>query len=142
MEPEPLDIGDRIIAMEEARHEENKRLNAEREILLALAPDRWSELKEAFKAECGKVSARSHRLQFECTEPDAQTLQIDRVIGSGTVRVLEFRFNPRVPRIVFELHWLRERRDAIDFVVSGSSVFLSGVLLPAFVANLMIRIAR
>jgi len=64
--------------MEDARHEENKRLNAERDILLALAPDKWEEFKEAFKVTCADLSSRSHRLQFECEEPDALTLNLSR----------------------------------------------------------------
>jgi hypothetical protein len=144
MQPETKSVADRILEMEAARYEEDKRLNSEREILLALAPDRWTELKEAFRAECERLTARSHRLQFECEEPDAQTFRINRMVGNFAVPAVDFTFDLRVPRIVYEVHWGRKSSGSIGFLVTGSNVLFangtSGVILRDFLANLMIRI--
>ena len=146
MQPEALGVADRILAMEEARLEESKRMNAERDILLALAPDKWRELKVAFRSECEKITAQSRLLQFECEEPDTQTFRISRMVGSVSVLALEFTFDIRVPRIVYEVHWGKRFSDSIGFVVTGSNVLFvkgsSGVILRDLLADLMMRITR
>jgi hypothetical protein len=141
-----MNAAERILLMEQARNEENKRLNSEREILLALAPDLWDELKEAFKAECAKLSRATQRLQFECDEPDAQTFHINRMVGDVAIRAMEFTFDPRVPRVVFEIHWGKKTKGSIGFLVVGSHVLFangtSGVVLSDFVLDSMLRITR
>jgi hypothetical protein len=132
--------------MERERYEENKQFNSEREILLSLAPDLWDEVKEAFRAECAKISAASHRVQFECEEPNSATFYINRVINGNAVVALEFRFNPTVPIIACEDRWNRRPASSIGFAVSGSRVFLangrSGIVLPQLVFNLLMQITR
>ncbi len=143
-----LDIASHILSLEEMQHEENKRVNAERDILLALAPDRWAELKAAFTAECGKVSKVSS-LQFTCEEYDAHTFYVNRIISGVAIRALQFSFDVRVPRIGWQLLWGMKQHGSLGFVVVGSAVpqvlFANGsqgVVLSEFVDGLMIKLAR
>jgi hypothetical protein len=146
MQTETSSIAGKIIAIEDARHEENKRLNSEREILLALAPGKWQELKKMLATECANISARSGRLQFDCDEPDAQTFHVSRMVGNIDVRVLEFQFDSRIPLVVWRLHWIKELDGSLGFAVAGSNVLFtkssSGVILGEFLTGLMMRITR
>jgi hypothetical protein len=139
-------VAERILAMETAREEENKRFNSEREILLALAPDRWKELKDAFTSECDCLSQRSRRLQFECEELNSTSFRINRFYGEVRVPAVDFVFEPRVPRIVFQIHLGKQNRGSLDFCVAGSTVLFangtSGVILAQFLTNVMFRITR
>jgi hypothetical protein len=143
-----LDIASHILSLEEMRHEENKRVNGERDILLALAPDRWTELKAAFTTECSKVS-RMSSLQFKCEELDAQTFYVNRIASGVAIRALEFHFDARVPRIVWQVLWGMKRAGSLGFVVIGSQVpqvlfadGSQGVVLSEFVHDLMIGLTR
>jgi len=139
-------LASQVSAMEAARFEENKRLNAEREILLALAPDRWKEMKAAFREECAAISERSHRFTFECGEPTPWLLTISNVVHGSAMRLATLRFDLAVPRIVFETHGHRPQSGSVDFLVRGSSVFFangtSGVILSEFILNLLMHVMK
>jgi len=146
MQPETLSVSDGILAMEEARFEENKRVNSEREILLALVPDKSEELKRAFKEECSAISEKSHLKQFECEEPGPTIFYVNRVIDGNAVVALAFTLDLAVPRILIEDHWNEREKSALGFAVSGSNVLFanrrSGVVLPELVVRLMMQITR
>lgn len=140
------DLANEISAIEAARFEENKRLNAEREILQALAPDRWKEMKVAFREECAAISERSHRFSFECDDLTPWLFGISNVIYGQAMRLVTLRFDLAVPRIAFETHGHRPQSGSVDFLVRGSSVFFangtSGVILPEFVLNLLMHVMK
>jgi len=121
-------------------------MNAEREIMQAIAPDRWEEMKAAFRKECASISQRSHRFTFECADPMPWLFTISNVIHGQAERLITLRFDLAVPRIVFETHGHRPQSGSIGFLVRGSSVFLtngmSGVILPEFVVNLLMDITK
>jgi hypothetical protein len=135
-----------VLSMEEMRHEENKRVNADRELLRALAPDGWRELTEAFIEACAKLTATSHRLQFHCDAPDPHTFNVYRMVGEISVKALAFTFDPRVPRIVYEKVWGKSSYGSLDLAVTGNQVLFasgnSGVVLSTFVSRMMLMIAR
>jgi len=140
------DLASQVSAMETARFEENKRLNAEREILQTLAPDRWKEMKTAFRDECAAISERSHRFTFECADLTPWLFSISNVIHGQAMRLATLRFDLAVPRIAFETHGHRPHSGSVDFLVRGSSVFFangeSGVILPEFVVNLLMHVMK
>jgi hypothetical protein len=141
-----MGAAEQVLAMEREMHEDNKRFNAEREILLSLAPDLWNEAKDVFKAECAKLSVASHRFQFECEEPDSATFYVNRVINGKAVVALEFGFNATVPMIICKDRWSQRPASRIDFVLSGNRAFLangrSGIVLPNLVSRLMMQVTR
>jgi hypothetical protein len=140
------DLASQVSAMEAARFEENKRLNAEREILQSLAPEKWGEMKAAFRKDCASVGERSHRFSFECSEPTPWLFTISNVIYGSAMRLATLRFDSAVPRIVFETHGHRPQSGSVDFLVRGSTVFFangeSGVILPEFVVNLLMHVMK
>lgn len=137
-------VASHVSAIEAARMEENKRLNAEREILQALAPEKWKEMKAAFRQECADISEASHRFKFKCDDTAQMTFCISNVMRGLAMRLATFSFSPAVPRIAFEVHGHRPTSGTIDFIVSGSSVFFangnSGVVLGEFVSTVMMLI--
>jgi hypothetical protein len=140
------DLAGQIGAMEAARFEENKRLNAEREIAQAVAPDRFEEMKAAFRKECVSISQRSHRFTFECADLTPWLFSISNVINGQAMRLITLRFDVAVPRIVFETHGHRPQSGSVGFLVRGSSVFFangtSGVVLPEFVVDLLMHVMK
>jgi hypothetical protein len=139
-------IIDRLSEVEAARMEENKRFNTEREIMEALAPERWAEMKAAFRKECANISKRSAEFTFECDEPTATILFINRIVRGLVMRIMTLRYDPPVPRIIFSIEGSRPRNGSVDFLVRGSSVFFangtSGVILPEFVVDCLMDIMK
>jgi hypothetical protein len=139
-------IVDRLSAVEAARLEETKRFNTERQIMEALAPEKWAEMKEAFRRECANVTERSSRFTFECDEPTPSIFFINRIINGLAMRLVTLRFDPAVPRIVFSMEGRRPISGSVDFLVCGSTVVFangtSGVILPEFVLNTLMQIMR
>ncbi len=146
MQTSEADVANRIITRESFRYEENKRVNSEREILLALVPDKWEELKRAFKKECSAISEKSHLKQFECEEPGPNLFYVNRVIDGNAVVALAFTLDLAVPRILIEDHWNEREKSTLGFAVSGTNIFFanrgSGVVLPELVVKLMMQITR
>jgi hypothetical protein len=134
------------ITMEEARLEENKRFDTERQILERLAPEKWAEMKEVFRHECARVSERSHRSNFECDDPTPKTFYVSRIINGLALEVLTLRFDSSVPRIVFDIRGVRPKHGSVDFLVCGSALVFangkSGVALPEFVLDTLMHIMR
>ncbi len=141
------DFTTHITTREEMILEENKRFNSERQILLTLAPEKWEELKNAFTGECERVSLRSHCMQIECDEPDEYLFQVNRIVSGGHgIAALTFRFDPTIPRIVWQDLWNKKLKMTIDLPLVGSNVFFangkSGIVLSQFVCQRMIDITR
>jgi hypothetical protein len=142
----PENIADRVLAMEAAQLEETKRFNAEREIATALAPEKFVEMKEAFRHDFASVSEGSHKWNFECDEPDAKTFHVSRILNGLAMRVFTLRLEPSVPRIVFDIQGVRPKHGSVDFLLCGKNLVFangtSGVILPEFVMNVIMHIMR
>jgi hypothetical protein len=138
---------DQILALEERRYEEIKMENADRLKLRVLSADKWAELKSSFVLEFEKLTAHSHRLNFECDESNANALHVDRLYNGHPRRVLDLVFRPEVPDVLVQLTAQgKTRRDVLTFGLAGSNVSISlhgaGVVLPDFMAQIFLRIAR
>jgi hypothetical protein len=127
-------------------HEENVRLNADRERLLILAPEKWEELKAEFRRECAAISAQSHRTRIEYDEPDDCTFRVNRqLLASGHfVVALILQFDRIIPRIVCKDFKNVRLPQSLDFTIEGNNVFLlegrSGIVIPEFVVQHIMRI--
>ena len=122
-------------------------LNADRDKLRVLAVDKWVELKSSFIREIDKLTARSHRLQFECDDSDDNALHVDRFYGEHPARVLDLQFRPEVPGVLIEIQMLGKfTRDTLTFGLAGSGVSISsqghGVILPQLMQVILLKITR
>lgn len=140
------DTANRVLAIEAAQLEETKRFNAEREIMVTLAPEKFIEMKDAFSRDFASVSERSHKWNFECDEPDTTTFHVSRIVNGLAMRVFTLHLEPSVPRIVFDIHGLRSKHGSVDFLLCGKNLVFangtSGVILPEFVSNVIMHIMR
>jgi hypothetical protein len=140
------DLGSQIDALEAARLEETKRFNAEREILLARAPEKWEEMKEAFQRECDSVSKRSSRFTFHCYEDGPNVFCISNIIRGLSLRLVTLRFESRIPVIFFQIHGCQPKSGSVDLLVSGPNVFYAngrrGVVLPEFVLDVIMHVMK
>jgi len=140
------DLASQIDALEAARLEENKRLNAEREILLARVPEKWEEMKVAFRLDCASVSERSSRFSFQCDDVSPTVFCINNIVRGLALRLVTLRFDRQIPAIFFQTHGHRPKSGSIDFLVSGTSVFFangtSGVILPDFVLEVLMHVMK
>jgi hypothetical protein len=137
---------DRLSAIEAARLEENKRFNTERQIMEELAPEKWMEMKKAFREECAPISECSHRFDFQCDDPTPTAFHVSRIINGLAVRVVTLRFDRAVPRIVFDTHDSHPIHGTVEFLVCGSSLVFangqSGIVLTEFVVNTLMHVTR
>lgn len=139
-------IASQVDALEAARLEENKRLNAEREILLARAPEKWEEMKAAFRLDCASISERSSRFNFECDDLSSTEFGISNIVRGLALRLVTLRFDSRIPAIFFQTHGHQPKSGSVDFLVSGSAVFYAngrrGVILPEFVLQTLMHVMK
>jgi hypothetical protein len=146
MQTRGSDAVDYILAREDARLEETKRMNAEREILLALLSDAWKEFTQAFRNGCAKLNQFSPTIELECSDADELRFLISRVQAGNSIPVLEFVLDPRVPRIVVTDHWNDRAESSIDMILLGRKVGFacrrSGLVLPELVGRLLKQITR
>jgi hypothetical protein len=135
-----------IRTREQMAHEENVRLNADRERLLVLAPEKWEELKAEFRRECAVISAQSHRTRLECDESDDNTFRVNRqLLASGHLVVaLILQFDRVIPRIICKDFKNARLPWSLDFGIEGNNVFLlegrSGIVIPEFVVRNIMQI--
>lgn len=128
-----------ILGTECDRLEDSRRINAEQAILLSGGRDRFSELKGGFSSACEKISSMSHRLRFECAEPDENTFRIYR----DDVLALELLFEPAIPRIRCKDHLNDRQESDIRFAVMDRCVYPANrMLLPEVVGRLLRQISR
>jgi len=135
-----------ILARENARLEETKRMNTEREILLALLTDAWKEFRQPFRHGCARLSESSPTIELECSDSDEQTFLISRVVAEKSIPALEFVLDSRVPRILVTDHWNDRTESSIDLILIGRKVVFargrSGLILPQMVRELLKQITR
>jgi hypothetical protein len=144
---ENYDAVARIIESESRQAEENKRFNAERAIVLRLAPDKWREIREAVKRDCNAITRVSHRVAFRCDEPDANTLEISRLDQGAWFVVATITYCEEFPAVFFDCQRTGVLvRDILRFVLRDGSISIvsgnRGVVLPHFLGQLLVDIAR
>ena len=144
---ETHDAVSRILESESTQAEETKRFNAERAILLGLAPDKWREIKEAITRECNAVTRASHRLTFKCAEQGANALEISRLYRDIWLSAAQFVYIEEVPAVFFEYQRAGDSVSGnLRFALCGSTVTLvignAGIILPHFLTQLLIDISR
>src|SRR5579862_7690340 len=118
---EMANAADQILAREAAQMEDTKRVNADRDIARALAPQKWNELRSEFTKECEKVSRMSHRLVFDCEDASDGMFRVRRIVNGVSLPMVSFRFEPSVPAIFYESELLGS--DVITFTVSAEALF-------------------
>jgi len=137
-----------ILARESAGLEETKRVNADREIMKALAPQSWGELKAEVSGLCSAITERAHTLELECEERSANVFRVNRVIRGTEIPALTFNFYPNIPaiQIDFDGDSRRKNQSTILFVLSGHKLFYTidgrGLVLRQFVYELIRRLTR
>jgi hypothetical protein len=137
-----------ILAREQARLEETKRMNDEREILLALLPDTWKEFTEPFRDGCARLNQLSPTIELECSDPDERTFLVSRIHAGNGIPALEFVLDPRVPRIVITDHWNDPAESRIDLILVGRKIAFvrggsrSGIIVPDLAGRLLKQITR
>lgn len=137
------DETEKLLAREAAQLEDTKRFNAERELALLLAPEKWAELKRAFSELCAEISAHTHSFEFECEE-SGHRFQVNKVVRGTALPAATFTFEPRIPAIRYEIG--EKGSGVITFAVSGQSVFFtigrSGFVLRQFVGDTLMRVMK
>jgi hypothetical protein len=135
-----------ILARENARLEQTKRINADRDALFALIPEVWTGFVTAFRDSCRWLNERSHTIELECEQPDPNALRIRRIVNDIACPALDFILDMAVPRIICRDQWNQREQSSIGFALSGSRAILvsgrSGIILSEFVGNMIRQITR
>jgi hypothetical protein len=144
---ETHDTINRILESESRQAEETKRFNAERAILLGLAPEKWREIKETLAAECEGITRASHSFAFKCDDSSRDTLEISRLQQGVWLPVAKFVYCEEIPSVFFEYDCLGDSvRGNLRFILCGATVGLAngnkGVILPNFIKKFLLDLTR
>lgn len=127
--------------MEAMRHEENVRVNADRDRIRSLAPDKWEEFKQAFIDECASVSAESKTVRLEWDDRPGEEFWILRTWlsrpSTTSIAALCFTFNRSIPHIRWQDYLNKKLPRVIDFAIDGNDILFveggRGLILSRFV---------
>jgi hypothetical protein len=103
----------------------------EQEAIDSLARDEWEIFKQKVRAECAHMASVTP-MDFEYAET-RDSLGVSRFEGGVALRILNLRYDPAVPRIVWQCLNPREKKGWITFRLFGS-----GLLYVADNANVQV----
>ena len=93
----------------------------EQEAIDSLAPDQWEIFKAKIKAECEQM-ARVTPIDFRYTDT-SQSFAVERFENGVALRILRLRFDPAVPRIMWQCLDPSEKKGWITFQHRGDRLF-------------------
>jgi len=87
----------------------------------SLAEDEWEIFKQKVKVECEHMASVTS-MDFRYAETSA-TLEVQRFENGVAMKVLRLRFDPAVPRIVWQCLNPSEKKGWITFQLHGANLF-------------------